>query len=375
MFQFNINAIASSFGRQPDKRRYNVAIIGRTGAGKSAFINYLYGEKVVKTGNGKPVTENGFHPVEMEIYGLPVTLFDSWGLEVGKHDAWLKELSTELDKRGINQPATEWFHSVFYCIHAGGNRVQECDIDIIKKFIENKYNVSVILTKCDQISEDDKNTMKQTIQEAIPGISVISVCSEEKKTRSGESKPFGKIDVERKAFSDFFDSLINRLPLRCNYVMKKIKKEWLNDINTYINDVSRFSWSDDEIRNKMNERTEKLYKTLTLQVNKEIESTIKMYRDFSKKLGYPPFEADSSVSGSDNFHKKPIDFNLTWYQVPVFTVSLPFMLVYALFVGKSESQAKFLKELNVAESKVDEYINLQTRRIEEKLQELKAKVL
>ena len=217
--------------------------------------------------------------------------------------------------------------------------------------------------------------MKQTIQEAIPGISVISVCSEEKKTRSGESKPFGKIDVERKAFSDFFDSLINRLPLRCNYVMKKIKKEWLNDINTYINDVSRFSWSDDEIRNKMNERTEKLYKTLTLQVNKEIESTIKMYRDFSKKLGYPPFEADSSVSGSDNFHKKPIDFNLTWYQVPVFTVSLPFMLVYALFVGKSESQAKFLKELNVAESKVDEYINLQTRRIEEKLQELKAKVL
>lgn len=354
---------------------YNVAIIGQTGVGKSTFINYLYGEKVAKTGIGKPVTANGFHSIEMEINGLPVTLFDSWGLEVGKHDAWLTELSVELDKRGINQPATEWFHSVFYCIQAGGNRVQDCDIDIIKKFIENKYNVSVILTKCDQVSEDDENTMKQTIQESVPGISVISVCSEEKKTRSGESKPFGKIEVERKAFSDFFDSLIIRLPLRCNYVMKKIKKEWLNDINTYINDVSQFNWNDDEIRNKMNERTEVLYKTLPLQVNNEIKSTIEMYGDFSKKLGYPPLEVDSSLSGANNFHKKTANLDLTWYQVPIFTVLLPFMLGYALFTAKSQSQAMFLKELNIADSKVEEHINLQTRKIQDKLQELKAMLL
>lgn len=355
--------------------RYNVAIVGQTGVGKSTFINYLYGEYVVKADIGRPVTKNGFHPVEMEINGLPVTLFDSWGLEVGKHDQWISELSKELDKRGINQSASEWFHSVFYCIQAGGNRIQDCDVDIIKRFIENEYNVSVILTKCDQVGEDEENAMKQTIQASIPGISVISVCSEEKKTRSGDTKPFGKVDVERKAFSDFFDSLIVRLPLRCNYVMKEIKKDWLKDMKTYIENVSHFGLNDDVVRNKMNERTEKLYKTLPFQVNKEIDSTIKMYGDFSKKLGYPPFEADSSETGANNFHKKSTDLNLTWYQVPIFAALLPFMAVFAVFATKSQSQSEFLEELNIAESKVDEYINLQTKKIKENLQELKAKVL
>lgn len=83
--------------------RYNVAIVGQTGVGKSTFINYLYGECVVKADIGRPVTKNGFHPVEMEINGLPVTLFDSWGLEVGKHDQWMSELSKELDKREIGR--------------------------------------------------------------------------------------------------------------------------------------------------------------------------------------------------------------------------------------------------------------------------------
>jgi GTPase Era involved in 16S rRNA processing len=35
---------------------YNVAIIGMTSVGKSTLLNYLYGEKVAKTGLGKPVT-------------------------------------------------------------------------------------------------------------------------------------------------------------------------------------------------------------------------------------------------------------------------------------------------------------------------------
>lgn len=355
--------------------RYNVAIVGQTGVGKSTFINYLYGQYVVKADIGRPVTKNGFHPVEMEINGLPVTLFDSWGLEVGKHDQWMSELSKELDKRGINQSASEWFHSVFYCIQAGGNRVQDCDIGIIKRFVENKYNVSVILTKCDQVGEEDENAMKKTIQESIPGISVISVCSEEKKTRSGDTKPFGKVDVERKAFSDFFDSLIVRLPLRCNYVMKEIKKDWLKDMKTYIENVSHFGLSDSDVNNKMNERTEKLYKMLPLQINNEIDSTIKMYGDFSKKLGYPPFEADNLVSGSTNFNKNSGDINLSWYEVPFFVALSPFMLISALFMTKSTSQSAFLEGINDAESKADEYIDLQTRKIKENLQELKAKVL
>lgn len=353
--------------------RYNVAIVGQTGVGKSTFINYLYGAYVAKADIGKPVTKNGFHPVELEINGLPVTLFDSWGLEVGKHDQWMSELSKELDKRGINQSASEWFHSVFYCIQAGGNRIQDCDIDIIKRFIENKYNVSVILTKCDQVGEDDENAMKQTIQASIPGISVISVCSEEKKTRSGDTKPFGKVDVERKAFSDFFDSLIIRLPLRCNYVMKEIKKSWLRDVKSYVDDISMGGFNDDAIRSRIKERSENLRNTLLSEVNNEIDSVIKMYGDFSKKLSYPPNDKNSADMEAMNFIQTSSEW--VWYEIPAFIILSPIVIVWGLFTGKSNCKSDLLIEISTAQSKVDNYIEEQTRKIKEMLQESKAKVL
>ena len=81
--------------------RYNAVIIGQTGVGKSSLINYLYGEKIAETGVGKPVTTNGFHEYDFELNGLPVCLFDSWGLEVGKDEQWMDDLNKEFQKRGV----------------------------------------------------------------------------------------------------------------------------------------------------------------------------------------------------------------------------------------------------------------------------------
>ena len=160
--------------------RYNAVIVGQTGVGKSSLINYLYGHKVAKTGVGGPVTEkavNGFHAYNFELNGLPVCVFDSWGLEVGKHEEWLQNLDNEFKQRGVNESADKWFHSAFYCIQAGGARVQECDIAIIKKFRAKSYPITVVLTKCDQVSEEVEEDLRKELQAQINGLSVISISS------------------------------------------------------------------------------------------------------------------------------------------------------------------------------------------------------
>lgn len=37
--------------------KLNVLIVGKTGVGKSTLINAVFGDKVAKTGSGKPITQ------------------------------------------------------------------------------------------------------------------------------------------------------------------------------------------------------------------------------------------------------------------------------------------------------------------------------
>lgn len=211
---------------------YNIAIVGQTGVGKSSLLNYLLdldpNDGGAKTGVGAPVTKNGFHQYKHKIKGIPVCVFDSWGLEVGKEDQWTKDLENELKNRGVDKPASKWFHSVFYCIAASGSRVQDADIKIIQKFRNEKYQVSVILTKADCVSEEDENALRDSLRKAIgdQNISVIAVCSESKKTRGGYTNTFGKDEVQKQSLSDLFRSLEVRVPEHCKRIMESEVFVW-----------------------------------------------------------------------------------------------------------------------------------------------------
>lgn len=352
---------------------YNVAIIGQTGVGKSSLINYLYGENVAKTGVGNPVTANGFHAIEKEINGLPVTLFDSWGLEVGKEDQWREELESELKKRGVDQPADKWFHSVFYCIQAGGARFQPADSEIIRAFISKKYKVSVILTKCDQISEEEEDLLIDAIKKEIRDVKIISVCSVEKKTRAGVSEPFGKEDVEKKAFEDFFDSLISRLPLRCEGIMNQMKLSWRGEVKRLIDNVNIGGFNESDVRNMLSIETKNIQKDIFPKVRSEIDKTLEMYGDFAKKLGYPPMCNNIANREVDFFEKKDSEFE--WYEVPLAIVLAPVAIVWGIFFGKSSSKNDLNNEANQIEVKIEKYIQTIKSDIECKLIEMKQRVL
>ena len=359
-----------------DSSRYNAVIVGQTGVGKSTLINYLYGQKIANVGIGKPVTKNGFHPIDFEINGLAVTLFDSWGLEVGKMDQWLLELKEEFKCRDVDQPADKWFHSVFYCIQAGGHRIQECDIKIIKTFKEQNYKISVILTKCDQVSEEVENELKKELQALVGGVSVISICSEEKKTRSGTSQPFGKEDIERQAFSDFFDSLIIRLPLRCKSIMTHKLDDWeRKTISTTKEDMSFAGFNSGDAYPKIKDSAEKCQHELHGMANKEIRKTLKMYKNFADRLGYPPYDFNNSDSSNSYFDRQVNSNDLNWYEIPLAIVLSPFVIMYGLIAGKADAIKETNQYIDQCKNGLIKHINSQTSEITQMLLSCKSKAI
>ena len=70
-----------------DRGEVNVLIAGKTGVGKSTLINAVFQGDFATTGQGKPVTQK---TREIKKDGIPLTLFDTRGLELEKYKETLR---------------------------------------------------------------------------------------------------------------------------------------------------------------------------------------------------------------------------------------------------------------------------------------------
>ena len=59
--------------------KLNVMVLGKTGVGKSTLINNMFMENIVKTGTGKPVTQNIRKVTKPD---FPLAIYDTHGLEI-----------------------------------------------------------------------------------------------------------------------------------------------------------------------------------------------------------------------------------------------------------------------------------------------------
>jgi len=336
---------------------YNVVFAGKTGTGKSSLINYLYGDKVMETGVGKPVTQRGFKSVNWEINGLAVKLFDSWGLEIGKDVEWLNLLDKELKNRDTDKPVEDWFHSVFYCIAASGHRIEDFDTKIINRFIENKYHMVVILTKADTVTEDEERELKDKLRKDLgKEISIISACSEEKILRGGnKSVCFGKNEIELQAYDNFWDSIILRLPERCIKMLEQCIDNWYEKQETYINIYTgRFNL--DEIKHhllsKYNSLVDNEFNKLKT-IKQELQHTLKLYGTFAQKLSYPPMDTNVFM-GLPTGETEDLEWWEWIYIIPIGIIVLPFMGLEHLICGASSNKSELTEYIQTSVSKLKE---------------------
>lgn len=124
--------------------RFNLAIFGKTGAGKSTLINAFFGEDVAPTGVGEPVTkENHLYLHTSEFFGL----LDTRGLEIGKDsDTLIRELGDYV-KKMRSQPEAEQVHVAWYCVRATDRRFEPTEAEFVRRLHDLGLPVIVVLTQ------------------------------------------------------------------------------------------------------------------------------------------------------------------------------------------------------------------------------------
>ena len=191
----------------------NILVMGLTGVGKSSLINYLADKELAEAGfaSGSGGLTRGIHSYPMVIKGQNCMVSDSEGLEASHSVFWQQMMDNELLKVDTSKPISQWYHIVVYCIGANGGRVQDIEIEMLKKLDEAGYGVIVAFTKADLASEEDLLNMRDAIEQSFDGCQdfyYIPVCS--KKTRSSQLE--GKEELSVAILDAWGNSMTNRMP-------------------------------------------------------------------------------------------------------------------------------------------------------------------
>ena len=309
---------------------YNVLVIGKTGTGKSGFINYLFGKEVAQSDAGRPQTKEGFHEHTLKIQDLPpVNVFDSWGLEADKHEKWMELLNKELEKRGTSKPAQEWFHSVFYCIQASGHRVEPADVAIVNRLIEQKYPVTILLTKSDLVGLEDEKKMQKTVSQEFQGkVKAIPICIGAE-TRSGKTDSFGRDKVIASMKSNCYLGLANRLPLHLRGILDKNLTQWEKEALLIIKSVGYLD--KEEKLNELKELAEKKFKYIPEEVMETAFSTMRLYEKILTWTG-------ENVSFNKPCIETETELGIGETLLLIFPPVIISVIIYGLVTGKSDNR-------------------------------------
>jgi GTP-binding protein EngB required for normal cell division len=252
-FEMYMRKVTTNTIKQHPKVTYNIVVVGKAGVGKSELINYIFDQQVAHAGIGTPITAYGFHRNDLEISGIPVCIWDSAGLEVGNHQRWLTVLTNELRERGPTKPVPTWFHTVLYCVQAPGSRIDPFEIEIIKKFLKEKYKVIIVLTKSYinlQKIEELKSAIQSEIQTKLQFAYVNSMDEELAETVISKS---GKNSLLRQIEFALVDSLTERIPYRCIKFMEKEIEDRCDELCQYVLDAKK-SLTINEIESRVTDK-------------------------------------------------------------------------------------------------------------------------
>ena len=198
-----------------NKEMLNIIVTGKSGAGKSSFLNYLIGEDHFKVGEGSPVTQTYFEDYSYVVpdTGVLYHLYDTKGIEPTTTSECRKVILDEIKKRD-NLSIFEWVHTVYYCFDASAKRIQPFEINFINE-LKQYVSIVILLTKKDLVLREDLNALISQIEKEInKEVQIVPVCNVEQRTRKGVSHREGKEEVLKASFLGLWEKLANTHPYK-----------------------------------------------------------------------------------------------------------------------------------------------------------------
>lgn len=145
--------------------RFNLAIFGKTGVGKSTLINAIFGEEVAPTGVGEPVTMT--EHLYLHHAGF-LGLLDTRGLEIGRDTETLIGELAEYVRHMREKPLSDQVHVAWYCVRATDRRFEPTEAEFIRRLHQLGLTVVAVLTQAPLLNgkyHDDAVTLADHIAE------------------------------------------------------------------------------------------------------------------------------------------------------------------------------------------------------------------
>lgn len=266
----------------------NVLIIGKSGAGKSSLLNYLFDSKIQETGVGAPVTAKGIFPHEYHLdESTVVNVYDTWGLEADKAEEWKELVSKEIESHEAGS-LKDWFHTIIYCINANTDRIEDFEIDFISSLLHEGNNLVVVLTHCD--IGRTKNTIegiKRALREkAVLSENILEVSNEEKKLIGGKStKRFGREEVWERIKKSLWDKIVEKYPKRLrNEAMRMLAVTKLKCFELTDKSIKLGKIRSDKNYQKLNEECNALLTAYEKNVNELYQKNLTEAVDYYNRI-------------------------------------------------------------------------------------------
>ncbi len=137
-------------------KKPTILLMGQTGAGKtSAALEYIFNDPKAKVGSGaKPCTQ-GIEPFP----GENINVYDSEGYELDRQEHYRKLIIDGFLKDPSKQ-GSDGIQAVWYFISGAGKRITDYDKSLITDVRKMGYYVALVISKIDEMSEDDLRDLK-----------------------------------------------------------------------------------------------------------------------------------------------------------------------------------------------------------------------